>query len=388
MDTTIEREFFKAYEVGGVVSDCISLLLYDYKLYSPDEHNDDTATDEALSMWKTEREKIVAKTKRFKDVGFWCGGNRLKLVVSEVEENLREVEKDERRRDDYLMSLLRPFCWRSRFEDGEGIAWSFTLTMEMNRLDKKIKALEDDLRAMVLACEGKATTAILNRFLPLSPVLYKKSLDEIKQCEQLKQWHLSKSDFLKNIVDDILLPWGLERCLILYYESYKEFANQLDAILLRFGFDLMEFQKVFGCFLIDDRNFDELVDILGSEAIVEYYLNRLHKPQQQVREKEYCLPISLDIGEAKKYIDRAIEKGWIEINGNSGKWLFGGVSRLAYFCLNVFQQPRPIGDLERFFDAKGLAGMISNIENEGKDKRLRNDVRIWREEMDNVLFYD
>lgn len=216
MDTTIEREFFKAFEVGGVVSDCISLLLYDYKLYSPDEHYDDTATDEDEAMWKMEREKIVAKTKRFKDVGFWCGGDRLKLVVSEVEGNLREVEKDERRRDDYLMSLLRPFCWRSRFEDGEGIAWSFTITMEMNRLAKKIKALEDERASMVLAYEGKTTTAILDSFLPLSPILYKKNLDEIKHCEQLKQWNLRRSDFLKNIVDDILPPWGLERCLILY----------------------------------------------------------------------------------------------------------------------------------------------------------------------------
>lgn len=386
MDTTIEREFFKAFEVGGVVSDCISLLLYDYKLYSPDEHYDDTATDEDEAMWKMEREKIVAKTKRFKDVGFWCGGDRLKLVLSEVEGNLREVEKDERRRDDYLMSLLRPFCWRSRFEDGEGIAWSFTITMEMNRLAKKIKALEDERASMVLAYEGKTTTAILDSFLPLSPILYKKNLDEIKHCEQLKQWNLRRSDFLKNIVDDILPPWGLERCLILYYESYKEFANQLDAILLRFGFDLMEFQEVSGCFLIDDRNFDELVDILGSEEVVEYYLNRLPKRQRAV--KGFSLPKSLDIGDARKYIERAIKKGYMKQSGNVCKWAFDGVSRLAYFCLKVFQQPRPIGDLERFFDVKSLAGMISNIESEDKDKKLRNDVRTRRKEIDDALFYD
>lgn len=381
MDTTIEREFFKAYEYGGVVSDCVLFLLDDYELYSPDEHNNDTATDEASVMWKTEREKIVAKTKRFRDVGFWCGGNRLKLVVSEVEENLREVEKDERRRDDYLMSLLRPFCWISRFGDGEGIAWSFTLTMEMNRLDKKIKALEDDWRARMLACEGKTTTAILNRFLPLSPVLYKKSLDEIKQCEQLKQWHLRRSDFLKNIVDDILPQWGLERCLILYYESYKEFANQLDAILLRFGFDLMEFQKVSGCFLIDDRNFDELVDILGSEAVVEYYINRLHKPQQ--KEEGFRLPRSLDVGNARKYIERAIEKGYMEQKGNGCRWL-RTKAQLGYFCSRAYTQPRPLNAIEVFFGVKKISSSITQADYEA----TRIDVKTWRKEIDDTLFYD
>lgn len=380
MDTTIEREFFKAYEYGGVVSDCISFLLDDYKLYSLDEHNDDTATDD-VPMWKMVREKIVAETKRFMEVGFWCGGARLKLVTSEVAENLREVEKDERRRDDYLMSLLRPFCWRSRFEDGEGIAWLFTLTMEMNRLAKKIKALEDGRARMVLAYEGKTTKAILNRFLPLSPVLYKKNLDEIKHCEQLVQWHLRRSDFLKNIVDDILPPWGLERCLILYYESYKEFANQLDAILLRFGFDLMEFQKVSGCFLIDDRNFDELVDILGSEAAVEYYLNRLNKPQQKV--EGFSLPKPLDVGNARKYIERAIEKGYMEQNGNGCRWL-RTKAQLGYFCSRVYAQPRPLNAIEDFFGVKKISSSITQADY----AVTRVDVKKWRKEIDDTLFYD
>lgn len=105
------------------------------------------------------------------------------------------------------------------------------------------------------------------------------------------------------------------------------------------------------------------------------------KPQQEV--EGFSLPKPLDVGNAKKYIERAIEKGYMEQNGNGCKWL-GSKAQLGYFCSRAYVQPRPLNAIEDFFGVKKISSSITQADYKAK----RIDVKAWRKEIDDTLFYD
>lgn len=391
-NTTIEREFFKAFEAGEVVSDCIDLLMHIHHITlsrpkeqeQPQEPFEDFERVAPINVRCATRDfikqfdsSVLSLNKRF-------GGCQL---MNEIEANLNELKDSEAERDGYIIEMLTPFG-RSNFLE-RGIGRICVPTAEINRLNSLVSATEESLSRYRAMPENeeifKGTTAI---------DMVKCCENSIRDYKKDIEWELSVSRKFKDLMGSGGVEYRqfltVEWCLQKFYNAYDTFACNLYALLLRRGIDLNHIQKESGLYIVDPQNPTIQDFCFGSCELVEYYRARLphSEPQQKVRVKEYIMPTKLDIGEARKYINRAIEKRWIEIKDNRGKWLFGGTSRLAYFCQRVYSQPRPIGDLERFFDVKGLAGTISNIENEDKDKVLRNDVRIWREEMDNVLFYD
>lgn len=367
MDTTIEREFFKAFEMGGVVSECIDwvrdvynvpclrwLAEHERKMLFQKRCWSDSQYIEATTQC------IVETTEDFNDFGVTDIHSPL---MEEIEKNLIEVKENEDEKNRYLFDILSS-VGNSR------ILYVFSERIATQEIEREIENIKEESKY---------------REMPNHKKLADDCKERLKTYEKERKWRRFVVETFWDVTKDAE-NGTIEHCLSLFQEYFWRFANHLDALLLKYGIDLLELQNRCNIYLIVERDTFTLAEILGSNAIVQYYIDRLPKPQQE--EKEFSLPTSLDVGEAQKYINRAIEIGWIEINGNSGKWLFGGVSRLAYFCLKVFAKPRPISDLERFFGVKSLAGMISNIENEDKDRKLRNDVRIWREEMDNVLFYD
>lgn len=99
-----------------------------------------------------------------------------------------------------------------------------------------------------------------------------------------------------------------------------------------------------------------------------------------------ALPDELNTEEAKLYFARAVAAGYMKQGDNGYRWLFGGRSgqaRLGYFCLKVYNQPRPISYLERLFDVRKLSASVTNAGFEPK----RADVKKWRKEMDDNIFY-
>jgi hypothetical protein len=394
MDTTIEREFFKAFEFGGDVSRCIDLVMYIHHITLNRPKEQEQTEDPFEYLFDvTNREApvdIKYATKDFEerfDNSVICifkrfGGCQL---MNEIEKNLNELKDNVEERDRYIIDMLEPFG-RSNFLE-YGIGRICVPTAEINRLKLFISAEEESLSRYRAMPENEE---VENGFTAKD--MAKTCEDSIEDYKKDIEWELYVSREFENLMggegDIWRQEWTIEWCLKKFYDAYKAFACSLYFLLLRKGIDLNAIQKESGLYIVNPT--DPIIQdfCFGNSNLLEYYQKRLSHSEPQQKEKECRLPISLDVGEARKYIDRAIEKGWIEINGNSGKWLFVGVSRLAYFCLKVFAKPRPISDLERFFGVKSLAGMISNIENEDKDRELRNDVRIWREEMDNVLFYD
>ena len=99
-------------------------------------------------------------------------------------------------------------------------------------------------------------------------------------------------------------------------------------------------------------------------------------------------PYGLDTYEARKYFSRAIEKGFMEKTGNGFKWLYGGDKgqiRLGYFCLKVYDHPRPINALEEAFGVKKISSSISSAECQ---PARRADARKWRDRIDSDIFFD
>lgn len=95
----------------------------------------------------------------------------------------------------------------------------------------------------------------------------------------------------------------------------------------------------------------------------------------------------LDTPEARLYVSRAIERGFIKQTSTGFEWIpimgRGGKAQLGYFLSMIYQRPRPINTLERLFDVKKLSTYLSNADYEAK----RADVIRWRTEIDKIFAY-
>lgn len=118
-----------------------------------------------------------------------------------------------------------------------------------------------------------------------------------------------------------------------------------------------------------------------AEELAPHYPRLFDKttPHQSQEENGARLPEELETPAAQKYFARAIEKGYIV----NGKWTQPQV-RLGYFCMKVYENPRPINALEDFFGKKKLSASITQAGDEPK----RADVKAWRKAMDDAIFYD
>lgn len=123
------------------------------------------------------------------------------------------------------------------------------------------------------------------------------------------------------------------------------------------------------------------------EVLIEAYRDWAQEFQQNssnnnIRNMDITLPKSLDKGDAKKYYDRALENGYMDWFEGKAAWkeIF---AKLGYFCKKAYKQPRPINDLEKFFNVRKLSAAISQA---GEAKRA--DVIAWRAEMDSLIFFD
>ena len=120
--------------------------------------------------------------------------------------------------------------------------------------------------------------------------------------------------------------------------------------------------------------------------LLEFTQDMLEKKAEQQKgtsDKDTVMPAELNTEKANKYFKRAIDTGMMEVSGGGGRWLTGQ-ARLGYFCLKVFEQPRPISELEKFFMVRKLSASITSASYEAK----RADVIAWRNDIDNKIFFD
>lgn len=99
------------------------------------------------------------------------------------------------------------------------------------------------------------------------------------------------------------------------------------------------------------------------------------------------LPLEIDTEGARKRFERAISANYMQRTKDGYKWLKTQI-QLGYFCLKVFDNPRPINILERLFDVKKLSASISNAESHKSNPKARADVRKWINDIERAIFAD
>jgi hypothetical protein len=96
------------------------------------------------------------------------------------------------------------------------------------------------------------------------------------------------------------------------------------------------------------------------------------------------LPSELgDTPNVYKYFNRAVKAGYLKCNDNVYTKDCTN-AQLGYICSKIFEQPRPITALEKYFDTTRLSTAITQASYEVK----RADVKKWHTDIDSKIFYD
>lgn len=87
-----------------------------------------------------------------------------------------------------------------------------------------------------------------------------------------KYSEIAKSDVFKNILKGENLQ-VLEEQICYFVGLVEEYAITLDAILLERGINLLWYQEMSGIYLIEERDKRDYIDYLGSEKLVQRYID-------------------------------------------------------------------------------------------------------------------
>lgn len=218
------------------------------------------------------------------------------------------------------------------------------------RLDDIIEAWDKYQHLMSGEWQRFGNSLLDGRFIE-SPELHKEGILLLSECR------------------DLLLP-------------YQEL---LSGIYL--DFDLIRGQ--INDYLVGHRDIDNYLDIL--EAFFDEFDSAQYEIEALSSEKALKgnskqdnhnnnLPFELNTEGARKYFPRAEKAGYMD--GNIWK---KPTVQLAYFCSKIYSNPRPTSALEEFFGVKNLSAQITQVEtNEPK----RRATILWREAIDDAIFYD
>ncbi len=235
MDKTIEAEFFKAYELFGIVDICIELL----NAYAVDCIDEGECDD-----WITiSRAKVF---KGIKEFNFDVIIGQHSSLIEEINSNLKECTTS-KEREKYLFSLLKPF---------KRIGDIFTPIAALKRIDNKMKET---------LCHADGD-------------IQENKNELIKKYEDEKQQILHTQGMFINMINQAATSRdynSIEYCLCKFWLARNKFANMLDALLLENGIDLMKLQEESGIYLKSDRDIEEIARYVGSVELTQKYIDEL-----------------------------------------------------------------------------------------------------------------
>lgn len=327
MDKTIENKFFKAFAPNGVVSKCIEYLRAVHNL----PETKDAKQDEAWQYYieQTYPKEIIIDRKNFDSgvigvrnnfnilIDFGNPLTRESSLIDEIEKNLNGCQTREEK-ERYLISLLTNFG-----EYGCDIAGIFTPT-EQNDWTLYVR---DQFRKMI----GKGGNHVQEK--------------------------------------------TVEESLSFFHHVMDVFAKRLDSMLLQYGFDLLYLQKRTGIYLIENREKDYLGVCVGSDKLVQEYIDALHtEPQQGGNshckknnlEPEFqqehqepttsTIPTIKDTEKERNVFENALKKQYMTLNNGCYKWNLTK-SLLAYMCGKLYCDDRIKEDDYNLEYKKGKAQM-------------------------------
>jgi hypothetical protein len=201
-----------------------------------------------------------------------------------------------------------------------------------------------------------------------------------------KYSEIAKSDVFKNILKGENLQ-VLEEQICYFVGLVEEYAITLDAILLERGINLLWYQEMSGIYLIEERDKRDYIDYLGSEKLVQRYIDEaLPKLEpQQASEPTNTKPQQEELTEREKqYYEKAITQG-MAIKTDSGyKWLYcsGSKVSLVYFLSKVFC-PKGVEQIP-FKRLNNLWG-VSRLDSANDQLANAKKPQQWRQHIDNLF---
>ena len=154
-------------------------------------------------------------------------------------------------------------------------------------------------------------------------------------CDISQDYELAAEAAVK--LQEMAAAQGKQKKIVLSYvvgtldrllDVVSQYSNMLDGVLLSFGVDLLQVQKINGITLINQRDLAQLSFYCGTMERALILINRLGQEQAAEQHK---LPVELNTDEAKKYIQKAVNIGVVEYTESGVKWN-GTKQLLAYFA--------------------------------------------------------
>lgn len=281
MNKTIEKEFFKAFESGGVVNNCFDWMGQKYDLGFKPYRGKPHETPEPLpEEWQnfydvTLPEQIFKETEAFND-------GVIKYIDSplmeEIANNLDECQ-NRQQQDRYVFSLLKPFKEFSDIYHPLGV----------------IKQLKGGVNGV---CGISDCQKDLEFWKSMPTDEY--SQGQITACRKMiedYQYRIERAEYVANRYIEITCRGELkkncvEQCLSAFVGVANRYANWLDALLLEHGFNLLWYQQQSGIFLKESRLITDVSFHLGSIELARKYIDEAlpkleQEPPQDMPKDEY-----------------------------------------------------------------------------------------------------
>ena len=313
MNKTIEKEFFEAFNWGGVVNNCIEWMRYIYNL-PPIKPGDSKgceslqnkeAKDKFDNFYKEILPKdILEKTEAFNDKVIM---NMDSPLMDEIEANLNEC-KTEVERERYLLSLLKPF---GDIPSGCGIARIYHPKVEIKRLESEIVDFERDKAFWQKREEDELVEDVNGKSAGTSKEQIEACNSMIEERKEQIDWVLYVNRRFCELTGKFedgarwMQKGTVEHCLSAFIRIMSVFADRLDALLLTYGIDLMKLQEISGLYLKSHRLITDIDVYVGSRDLAQKYIDDLSKldgQQQPENNREIADEKSLSGKQEKKEI--------------------------------------------------------------------------------------
>lgn len=271
MGTSIEKQFFKFYEFGGLVDNCIDYLELKYNLnpYS-------TRQRQLTGRWaKYYNEDLPAKiVTEYEANKFWFDdmvARAASPLIDEIESNLNECKTDiERER--YIFSLITPFAKLS------GIIHPIA---EIERLEHDILDLGKEAEMWRKANPDEQLKNTAGNAVGTPKEQLAACNNEIdsrgRQIDRLKETSSAFHDLLCcNVFED----GTVEHCLGAMFGTMIHYSDRLYAMLIQHGIDLKEYQRKAGIYLKHYWLITDIYFYVGSMELAKYYLDKIGHDEQ------------------------------------------------------------------------------------------------------------
>lgn len=265
MSESIEKTFFDAFKIGGVVSNCIIYIANKYDLgYKPQDNCMLKINECQQNFFNVVLpEHILKETEAFDDSVMLYSDNPLfDEIRGNIDKCLSDIDKKR-----YLFSLLTPFA---------EIADVFYPTANVNHLNKQIRKFELTKKHWEAISPDRITYS-------KDGCQSETPINQILSCDNLIASHrgsIERLHYISSRFFEIINQWefdkaSVEYCFLQFFDIMVLYQKRLDALLLTYGIDLMRLQEESGIYLKMSRLISDVESIIGTRELSQKYIDAL-----------------------------------------------------------------------------------------------------------------